>query len=293
MISRQRLGGSLFNMFNVTLLTLLMIATLYPLLYVLFASFSDPGSLYAHKGILFYPIEPTLAGYKLVFQNPNLAIGYRNTIYYVLLGTSISLLVTSMGAYVLSRKGLMWKQLMMILIVITMFFGGGLIPSFLLVKSLGFLNTVWAIVLPGAISAWNLIVMRTFFQSIPEELIESAKIDGANDFYIYFRIVLPLSMAIVAVMGLFHAVGEWNSWFSAVIYLRDREMYPLQLFLREILIQNRVDNLLITSSDIDAMQAKRIIKYAVIIVSTVPILLVYPFLQKYFVKGVLIGSLKE
>ncbi|UVI27422.1 carbohydrate ABC transporter permease [Paenibacillus spongiae] len=187
----------------------------------------------------------------------------------------------------------MWKKLMMMLIVFTMFFGGGLIPSFLLVKGLGMLNTIWAIVLPSAISAWNLIVMRTFFQSIPDELIESAKIDGANDMYIFFRIVLPLSMAIVAVIGLFHAVGEWNSWFNAVIYLRNREMYPLQLFLREILIENRIDNVTLTTTDISAMQAKRIIKYAVIIVSTVPILLVYPFLQKYFVKGILIGSLKE
>lgn len=293
MSRKQSAGGAAFDIGNILLMAALMIVTIYPILYVLFASFSDPTRLYAHRGVLFYPIEPTLAGYKLVFHNPNVWIGYKNTFIYVISSTALSLLCTALGAYALSRKGPMWNKLIMMLVVFTMFFGGGLIPFYLLIKSLGLLNTMGAIILPSAVTAWNLIIMRTFFQGIPEELVESARIDGANEFFIFFRIVLPLSMAIVAVIALFNAVTEWNAWFNAAIFLRDRELYPLQLFLREILVQDRVDSLAVIAADIDAQQAKRIIKYAIIIVSTAPILFVYPFLQKYFVKGALIGSLKE
>jgi len=287
------LRGSIFDLFNAGVMIVLMVVTLYPLLYVCFASFSDPDSIYGHKGLLLYPINPTMTGYELLFENSHILIGFKNTLLYVVLGTGISLTTTSLGAYVLSRKGVMWNKALMILVVMTMFFSGGLIPFFLIIKSLGMVNTIWAMVLPGAVSAWNLIVMRTFFQNISDELIEAAKIDGANDGHIFFRIVLPLSKAILAVIGLFYAVAEWNSWFNAAIFLRERALYPLQLFLREILIQNRIEDLTVASTEIDLMMAKRMIKYAAIVVSTVPILLVYPFLQKYFVKGVMIGSLKE
>ncbi len=287
------IGGKLFDGCNVLFMIALMVVTLYPLLYVLFASFSDPVRVSAERGILLYPVGFTLDGYELVFRNPNIWNGFKNTFLYVLAGTAFSLASTALGAYTLSRKGLMWNKILMIMVVVTMFFSGGLIPLFLVVKSLGMVNTLWAVILPNAVSAYNLIVMRTFFQNIPGELIESAKIDGAHDATVFLRIVLPLSWAVVAVIGLFYAVSEWNSWFNASIFLRDRTMYPLQLFLREILVQNKLDFTMISNEEMDGMMAKQLIKYAVIIVSTVPILIVYPFLQKYFVKGVMIGSLKE
>ncbi len=289
------IGEKTFDTINWIFMIAVMAITLYPFLYVLFASFSDPLSIYERKGILLYPVDPTLEGYRLVFNNPNILLGFKNSVIYVLLGTAVSLLLTATGAYVLSRKGLMLGRAVMFMIVVTMFFGGGLIPFFLIVKGLGLVNTIWAIVLPGAVSTWNLIVMRTFFQSIPDSLIESAKIDGANDVLIFVRIVLPLSLAILAVMALFYGVGQWNSWFNAVIFLRHREMYPLQLFLREILLINisfKPEDINITTQ-LDGVMLKKLIKYSVIIVTITPIMLVYPFLQKYFVKGVMIGSLKE
>lgn len=290
---KSGIGGKWFDGLNVLFMTVLMAMTLYPFLYVLFASFSDPARVAAEGGILLYPVGFTLDGYELVFRNPNIWNGFKNTFLYVLTGTAFSLGSTALGAYTLSRKGLLWNKALMIMVVITMFFSGGLIPLFLVVKSLGMVNTMWAVILPNAISAYNLIVMRTFFQNIPNELIESAKIDGAHDLTVFARVVLPLSWAVVAVIGLFYAVSEWNSWFNASIFLRERALYPLQLYLREILVQNKLDFSMISNEEMDGIMAKQLIKYAVIIVSTVPILLVYPFLQKYFVKGVLIGSLKE
>lgn len=274
------------------------------MLYVVFASFSDPIELMRHRGILLWPLgDPTIEGYKLVFQNPRIATGYKNTIIYVVAGTAINIFMTSLGAYVLSRKNVLWKNLMMFIVTFTMFFSGGMIPTYLLIKDLNMLNTRWAILIPGAISTYNMIIMRTSFAAIPDSLEESAKMDGANDFTVLFRIILPLSTAVLAVMVLFYGVGHWNAWFNAMIYLRDNSLHPLQLVLREILLANDLQSM----SDVGsiaggaAMQAgtdvvyfaRQLVQYCTIVVATVPILALYPFLQKYFVKGVMIGSLKE
>ncbi len=271
---------------------------LYPFLYVVYASISDPVLLVRNEGILLAPLGFTLEGYKLVFQNPNIYTGYLNTFIYVTAGTVVNLLMTSIGAYVLSRKDLLLKKGLMLLITFTMFFGGGLIPSFLLVNSLGMMNTRLALIIPGAISTWNLIVMRTSFAEIPVSLEESAKLDGANDIQVLFRIILPVSKAVIAVMALFYAVGHWNSWFSASIYLRDRKLFPLQLILQEILIKNDASMLGNASAqqlqDINTNKAwyRTLIQYCTIVVATGPILCIYPFIQKYFVKGVMVGSIK-
>lgn len=286
-------GEKIFSVFNILAMVVLMILCIYPLLYVIFASFSDPTRLAAHRGLLLSPLGFTIKGYELVRKNSSIASGYVNTLIYLTAGTALNLVMTSIGAYVLSRKNSYWAEKLMFMIVITMFFSGGLIPLYILVKSLGMVNTVWAIILPGAISTWNLIIMRTSFMSIPSSLEESAHIDGAGDFTILLRIIIPLSMPVIAVMILFYSVGHWNSWFSAMMYLRKRNMYPLQLILREILIQNTDTTFLATdvSSEDDNIY-RSLVQYCTIVVATVPILFVYPFLQKYFIKGVMIGAIK-
>lgn len=294
---KNSVGGKIFDTVNIILMILLMTICIYPLLYVLFASLSDPYELMKHRGLLLKPMGFTLNGYSLVFSNPSIMKGFLNTMFYVVAGTSINLLLTCMSAYVLSRKDLLLGKPLMLMVTIPMFFSGGLIPFYLQVQRLGLINTRWAIILPSAISVWNLIVMRTAFKSIPESLIESAKIDGANDFTVLFKIVIPVSKATLAVIGLFYAVSQWNSWFNAMIFLRDRSKYPLQLILREILISNETREMMNmpkgSSQFIKADAYKTLIKYSTVIVSTIPILCVYPFLQKYFVKGVMIGSVKE
>jgi putative aldouronate transport system permease protein len=291
---RRSLGERVFDGLNITVMVVVMVVTLYPLLYVLFASLSTPEAIYRSKGLLLWPVDPTLGGYKLVFQNPSILSGYKNTIIYVVVGTTLNVLMTSLGAYVLSRKRLKLGKPLLLLIVFTMYFSGGLIPLFLIVRNLGLINRMWAILLPGAISTWNLLVMRTSFLTIPDSIEESAKIDGAQDFTILFRIIIPLSLPIMAVMTLFYGVSQWNSWFYAVIFLRDRAKYPLQLILREVLIM-KVEGesmRLARTSDMQSVEMMGLIKYAVIIVATVPILCIYPFLQRYFVKGVMVGSIK-
>ncbi|CAM4137892.1 carbohydrate ABC transporter permease [Paenibacillus alkaliterrae] len=283
----------LFDYGNIIFMMLLSVGTLYPLIYVLIASFSDPGFISQYRGLLLYPQGITLDAYKLVFMNPNITNAYGNTLFYVFVGTTFNIIMTSLGAYALSRRGVMWTSAIMFFIVFTMFFDGGLIPMYILVGNLGLLDTRWALIIPGAVSAFNLIIMRTAFQAVPYSLEESARIDGANDWTIMFRIVLPLSLPVMAVMVLFYGVSHWNSWFPAMIYLQDRTLLPLQLVLREILITNNTDSMLTAISSGDKAPIGETVKYATIIVSTVPILLLYPFLQKYFVKGVMIGAIKE
>lgn len=295
MVGKRTIGEKIFDSMNVIFMIFMMIICAYPMLYVLFASISDPSALSQHQGILYRPLGFTLKGYKLVLDNPNITMGYVNTIFYVVVGTAVNLLVTSIGAYVLSRKNLFWGSLIMFMITFTMFFGGGLIPYYLTIQKLGLLNKRLALIIPGAISTWNLIVMRTSFMSIPDSLEESARIDGANDFTILFRIILPLSKATLAVMALFYAVGHWNGWFNAMIFLRDRKLFPLQLFLREILISNDTNTMqrITDMSQLGEQDLyKSLVQYCTVIVATVPILFIYPFLQKYFVKGVMIGSIK-
>jgi len=286
-------GERVFDFFNAALMVILCFLTLYPFLYVAFSSLSDPGLLAQHRGLLWKPSGFSLEAYKAVFANPNILSGYRNTLFYVVFGTLINMFMTCLGAYFLSRRNVFFKNAVMFMIVVTMFFQGGLIPTYLLVSNLGLVDTPWAMIIPGAINTWNLIIMRTSFQAVPASLEESAKIDGANEWTIMWRIILPLSIPVMAVMVLFYAVGHWNAWFNAMIYLRDRNLYPLQLILREILITNSTDSMMTNASGVDKMPISETIKYATIMVATIPILVLYPFLQKYFVKGVMIGALKE
>ncbi|MGD0031203.1 carbohydrate ABC transporter permease [Paenibacillus illinoisensis] len=293
MTYKRSSGETVFLWFNVTFMLLLCFATLYPFIYILLASISDPTEISRFRGMLLYPKGFSLDAYAAVLQNPMVLTGYRNTLFYVITGTAINLVMTTLGAYALSRRNVYFRNHIMLFIVITMVFSGGLIPSFLLINNLGMLNTPWALLLPGAINSFNLIIMRTAFQTIPASLEESARIDGANDWVIMTRIIIPLSMPVIAVMILWYAVGHWNSYFNALIYIRDRELFPLQLVLREILISNSTDNMMTGAATSDRMDIGITIKYATIIVSTLPILVLYPFLQKYFVHGVMIGALKE
>ena len=284
----------LFDVCNILLLIAVSLIFWYPMYHVLVASFSDPIRLLSHSGILFKPVGFSLEGYRVVFRNPNIIIGYKNTLIYVIGGTLLNILFTSMGAYVLSRKKLMWKKPLTIAIVFTMYVSGGLIPNFLLIRALGMYNTRSALIIPGLIATWNLIVMKTSFQRIPDSLEESAKIDGANDFTILFRIIMPVAKATVAVMILFYSVGHWNAWFNAMVYLRSRALFPLQLLLREILISNSSSgNVFDSATENSVFLLDTLIKYCTIVISTVPILFVYPLAQKYFMKGVMMGSLKE
>ena len=290
MIENRSPGDRIFIGTVYIITGLMALMCLYPMLHVLFASISDPIRLMQHTGVILKPLGFSLEGYKIVLKNPNIPVSYLNTIIYVVVGTSINILMTTLGAYALSRKGYMFKKTITLLIVFTMYFNGGLIPNFLLVKALGMYNTIWALVVPGAISTWNLIVMKTCFQAIPVSLEESARLDGANDFVILLKVFLPLSKATMAVMLLFYAVTQWSSWFNAMRYLSDRKKFPLQLIMREILIANSTSG---NTMDSDVMFLEEVVKYATIIVSTVPVLCIYPFVQKYFMTGVMMGSVKE
>ena len=286
------LGERIFDIINVLVMIGLIIITLYPFLYIIFASLSDSNMMMAHTGILLKPLGFTTASYEAVFRNDNIITGYSNTLAVLVAGVSVNLILTFLGAYVLSQKDLVIKKPMMIFIVITMFLSGGMIPNYNLVMGLGLDNTYWALILPTAINTFNLIIMRTNFEGIPESILESARIDGANDVTLLFKIVLPLSLPIIAVIGLYYAVGIWNAWFNAMLYIRDRDLYPLQLFLREILIENEAGTMA-NAADVGNTQAvTETIKYAVIMVATLPILVLYPFLQKYFVKGTMAGAVK-
>ncbi|WP_127590226.1 carbohydrate ABC transporter permease [Paenibacillus lautus] len=288
----RSVGEKLFDVFNYVLLTVITLCTLYPLIYVLFASLSDPTRYMQHSGILWKPLDMTFNAYRLVFDNPMIIQGYLNTFLIVSGGLVLNITLTAFGAYTLSRKGLRYRKQLMLFIVFTMFFSGGLIPLYFTVKGLELTNTLWSLIIPQAISAFNLIIMRTAFEAVPDSLEESAKIDGANEFVILFRIMMPLCMPVIAVMLLYYGVSHWNSWFQAMIYLQDRSLYPLQLVLRELLLLNDASSMASGASGGEVAVIGETLKHATIIVATVPILLVYPFLQKYFVKGALIGAIK-
>jgi putative aldouronate transport system permease protein len=281
-----------FDVVVYTVIVLLVAVTLYPLLYVLFASFSDAGRFIAHKGFLWRPLGFNWVAFESVMNNPGIALGYRNTLFIVVVGVAVNLVMTALGAYVLSRKNVLWNNAFMFVIVFTMFFQGGLVPLYLVVKGVGLLNSLWSTIVPFAVSTFNLIIMRTAFMGIPDSLEESAKIDGANHGTILMRIVLPLSMPVIAVMILYYAVDKWNGWFYASVFIQTRDLFPLQLVLREILITNATDSMSTGAAAGDKYQIGETIKYATIVVATAPVLLVYPFVQRFFVKGVMIGSLK-
>lgn len=291
---RKPLGERIFDWINILLLCLLVIVTLYPLLYVLFASISEPNQLVKYRGILWAPLGFSSASYEAVFLNPNIMTGYRNTLFYMVLGTTLNLFLTCLGAYGLSRKNLLLKTPITMFIIFTLFFSGGLIPSYLLVaRTLGWVDTPWALIVPGAVSTFNLLILRTAFEQVPPALEEAARIDGAHDWTILWRVIIPLSLPSLAVILLFYAVNHWNAYFSALIYLRDRTLYPLQLVLREILIANQTGDMTTGTLGGDVEPIGETIKYATIVVATLPILVLYPFLQRYFVKGVMIGGVKE
>lgn len=291
---KRSVGDWVFDIINYTLMVLLIIITLYPFWNILVSSVSSGPAISAKGAMLIWPEGFNLNSYKLVFRNPAILLGYRNTLFLVVVGTSINMILTIFGAYALSRKWLMGRKYMMLMITVTMFFGGGLIPSYLLVRKLGLYDTLWAVILPGAVSSWNIIMVRTYFMGIPDSLEESAYIDGANDFHILFQIILPVSVPILAVMILFYAVGHWNAWFGASIYIKNQDLFPLQLVLRRILITGAraTEFDLGYISGAQRQEVFKGLKYATVVVSTVPILLVYPFIQKYFVKGIMLGSLK-
>ncbi|MBQ8231430.1 MAG: carbohydrate ABC transporter permease [Lachnospiraceae bacterium] len=294
-------GSSFFQLIVNTLIFVFLLIELYPIIYVVSCSFSDPDAVNAGK-VLLMPIGFTLEGYKRVFEYRDIWVGYGNTIFYTVVGTIINLLVTLPCAYALSRKNVAGSKFVMIFFMVTMYIGGGLIPGYLNVKSFGLLNTRAVMVILGALSVYNMIVARTFFSgSIPYEITEAAKIDGCDEFSTFLKIVMPLSKAIVGVMVLYYGIGHWNSYFSAMIYLDDREKFPLQIFLREILLQSKMlqDTVADPSASVEEImyleqlaRSADLIKYCVIIVSTLPMMIIYPNLQKYFEKGVMVGSVK-
>jgi putative aldouronate transport system permease protein len=290
-MEKKSLGEKIFDVSNVILLTLVIIISLYPMLYVFNASVSNPTELLKSNSILLLPKGFQFEAYKAVLSNPKIFTGYKNTLFYVAFGTAFNLLMTSLGAYALSRKDLYGRKAIMKFITFTMFFGGGMIPTFLVIQKLGLVNTRLSMIIPGAISTFNLIMMRTSFEAIPTSLVESSRLDGANDFTILFKVILPLSKPILAVMTLYYAVDHWNDFMGPLLYLRKQELYPIQIVLRDILLSNSTEAS--GSASDSAFAIGENIKYATIIVSTLPILIVYPFLQKYFVKGALIGAVKE
>ncbi|WP_238178167.1 carbohydrate ABC transporter permease [Paenibacillus contaminans] len=281
-----------FDVLILFFMLFVIVITLYPFVYVASMSISDPRNV-INNSVWLWPKGFSLEAYKRVFDNPDVWRSYYNTLFYTVVGTAVNVAMTILGAYPLARRTFFLRNQIMVFIVITMFFNGGLIPMFLLIKNIGLYDTRWALILPAAVGAYFIIIARTFLQSLPESLIESAKIDGANDIYILYKIILPLSMPIIAVLSLFYAVGHWNSYFSAMIYLSDSSLHPMSLYLVKILIQDSDSMVKGMAQDINRTMYSIQIKYALIIVTVLPILFVYPFLQRYFVKGVLIGSLKE
>ena len=289
----RRLSYKIANGAIMLVMILLMLITVYPLYYTSCASFSDARALLRNNDLLLKPLEPfTLDGYKAVFSNPSIVKSFGNTVFYVVVGTAISMALTIAGAFVVSRSYFLPRNVMMKGMLFTMFFGGGLIPWFFVVRDLGMYNTRWAIVIPAALSTYNLIIMRSFFLSIPSALEESALLDGANDFQVLTHIILPLSTPVLAVIGMYYAVGQWNGWYHSLIFHRTRELYPLQMILRELLILNEMTGSDSAADFVEEAFNRDLIKYCTIVVTTVPILIIYPFLQRYFVKGVMIGAIK-
>lgn len=291
MIGRTR-NDKIFDAINGFLLLILLLAVAYPLYFVVIASISSP-TLVNSGEVLFYPKGLNFTGYTFVLQDEMLWHGYLVTIVLTVVGTIINLALTFTGAYALTKTHLPGIKVIMFLFTFTMFFSGGMIPTYLCISEMGLLNTIWAVVLPGAITANHVIIVRTFFQGIPRELTEAATIDGCTNFKAFTHIVLPLSKAVVAVIALYVASSLWNGYFGPMIYLNDQELYPLQLFLRQILLQNDMQGADISASSVQEEQfIAQLIRYGVMIVSTVPMMILYPFIQKYFVKGVMIGSVK-
>ena len=284
----------IFDIFNNIFLAIILIAVLYPLIYIFSASISDPVKITSGE-VWLWPVGINFRGYTGVLTNRPVLIGYANSFFYATVGTAVNVFLTVLAAYPLSRKEMYGRNVMMFLVTFTMMFSGGLIPTFLLVRSLGMVNTRWAMILPAAIGVWNLIITKIFLQtSIPGELYDSAEIDGAGDIYIFYKIVLPLARPVLAVITLYYAIDHWNSFFNALIYLNRQNLFPLQIPLRNILILNQMDMSML--ADVEEMirrqELMELLKYSLIVVASLPVMLLYPFVQKHFVKGLLIGSVK-
>lgn len=293
---REARPDAIFNTVIFILMILIIIAISYPLYFVVIASISSPNAVNSGQ-VLLWPKDLTVAGYKKILEYEPLWTGYANSLLYTIAGTVINLLFTIPAGYALSRKKLRGRKFLMLLFAITMFFGGGMIPTYLVIRKLGLLDTIWVMLLPGACSVYNIIVTKTFMEnSIPEELLDASRIDGCNDFQTFTSVVLPLSMPIIAVMTLFYAIGHWNSYFDALLYLNDPGKFPLQMVLRELLLQNQVSSGMTSgnmSSIAERAQLAEQMKYGIIIVATLPMMLMFPFVIKHFKKGVMVGSIKS
>lgn len=286
------IGEKIFLVCNYIFMIFFMFIMIYPMYYVLIASFSDPIALSTHEGLLLKPLGFTLDAYRLMAKNPMILRGYGNTLFVLCVSLVLNMTLTCIGAYFMSRKNVLFNRPITLMIIFTMYFSGGLIPFYMTVKQLGMENSLMSLIIPSAVNTFNLIVMRTSFASIPDSLEEAAMLDGAGHLTILTRIVVPLSKATFAVIALYYAVFHWNAWFNAMLFLSDHSKFPLQLILQEILIQNDTSSMTQMVSVGDSSFIGETIKYAVIIVSVVPILCVYPFVQKYFEKGVMIGAVK-
>ena len=291
---RDSLDDRIFYILNTVVLTIIMLIVLYPLVFIVSCSFSAPHAITSGRVIL-WPVDVTLRGYKTIFEYPNILRGYANTFFYTFAGTLINVGITLIAAYPLARPNLPGKGPLMFLFSFTMMFSGGMIPTYILIRDLKMINTVWAMIIPGALSVYNMIITRTFMQSnVPNELLEASQIDGCSDFRYFVSVVMPLSKAVIAVITLYYAVGHWNSYFKAFLYLSEQDMYPLQIVLRDILLANSFDASMIMDEELAAAKQglADLLKYSLMVVSSLPVIIMYPFVQKYFIKGVLIGSLK-
>ena len=277
------LGERIFYMADNVLMILLCVLILIPLIHVVAGSFSDGASYMGHTGLLLWPLKPTLAAYKSVINNQNIWSGYRNTLFIVSVGTFLDMIFSLVAAYVLSRKNYMLKGFFNLLVVFSMYFSGGMIPFYLVVSSIGLYRSIWSLIIPSLINVFNLVIVRTAMLGVPDSLEESAQLDGAGHLTILFGIITPLILPSVAVVALYYAVAHWNSWFNAMLFIKDRDMYPLQLILREILILSDTD---------ESFMMSETVQFATIVVATLPILCVYPFIQRYFVKGIMVGAVK-
>lgn len=290
----QSTGDKIFIVSVYAILSLILVIVLYPLIYVVSASFSDPQAVISGKVVL-WPVDVTLRGYQAVFKNPKILTGFANSLFYMFVGTAINLVMTMLCAYPLSRKEFTARNKIAALFVFTMYFSGGLVPSYMIVSKLGLINTRWAMLIPTAMSTYNMIIARTYMvNSIPDELYEAAQLDGCSPFKYLLKVIVPLSKPIIAVLALYYGIAKWNNYFDAMLYLNDSSKWPITMVLREILIQNQIDPTMLTdASALSKLQGMtELLKYSVIVVASVPVLMIYPFVQKYFVKGVTIGAVK-
>jgi len=294
--SRNKMSDNLFMGAIYLFLTILLLVVLYPLVYIISASFSSPTAVGAGR-VWLWPVDFTLVAYKAVFSYSQIMTGFANSLFYMSVGTVINLILTLLAAYPLSRSEFRGRGFFTGVFVFTMYFSGGLVPTYLLICNLNLVNTRAVMIIPVALSVWNMIICRTFLQStIPEDLFQAAKLDGCSEFRLLLKVVLPLSKPVLAVLGLYYGVAHWNSYFNAMLYLTDKRLFPLQLVLRSILIMGQIDYTMTDVFDIEYLMQRmglsQLLKYAVIVVASVPVMLIYPFAQKYFIKGMMIGSLK-